>query len=231
MTNDQIASDNFQCAPKWSIMIYITELNSLKSDQLESYIFSIKTISPTKCETRWHSLKRLGLLQWKTHGNHEIMWTFSTAIISYPVFLNSILESKHSKLPCFLCQKKIDVLFTMKRVNNEIYKCNDIYIYMYNIYIARIQLINIFKIKKKKKKTITIFFSKSWAHSSLELKIHPVPVESHKYWNHKDRMAQYKIYNWFHSNISITYTSRQQLSKNAPQWSYLIKTQNQIKFL
>lgn len=47
----------------------------------------------------------------------------------------------------------------MKRVNNEIYKCNDIYIYMYNIYIARIQLISL-KLKKKEKNDHNFFFPK-----------------------------------------------------------------------
>lgn len=50
------------------------------------------------------------------------------------------------------------------------------------------------------------FFSRNLSTLVIRIKINPVSVKSHRYWNHSNKMAQYKIYIWFHSNISITNT-------------------------
>lgn len=50
------------------------------------------------------------------------------------------------------------------------------------------------------------FFSRNFSTLVIRIKINPVSVKSHRYWNHSNKMAQYKIYIWFHSNISITNT-------------------------
>lgn len=50
------------------------------------------------------------------------------------------------------------------------------------------------------------FFPRNLSTLFIRIKINPVSVKSHRYWNHSNKMAQYKIYIWFHSNISITNT-------------------------
>lgn len=58
----------------------------------------------------------------------------------------------------------------------------------------------------EKKITIILFFPRNLSTLVIRIKINPVSVKSHRYWNHSNKMAQYKIYIWFHSNISITNT-------------------------
>lgn len=58
----------------------------------------------------------------------------------------------------------------------------------------------------RKKITIFLFFPRNLSTLVIRIKINPVSVKSHRYWNHSNKMAQYKIYIWFHSNISITNT-------------------------
>lgn len=123
--------------------------------------FSTETVSTAKYKTLWYSIYRFGLLQWKKkpHGNHEIMWTFCTImtyVIPYPVSFK-ILYWKANIVSCHvLCVKNNGhVLFAMKRVNNQIYKCNDTY-YTFTIYIARIQIV----ILQKKKSQLFFFFQK-----------------------------------------------------------------------
>lgn len=58
----------------------------------------------------------------------------------------------------------------------------------------------------RKKITIILFFPRNLSTLVIRIKINPVSVKSHRYWNHSNKMAQYKIYIWFHSNISITNT-------------------------
>lgn len=64
-----------------------------------------------------------------------------------------------------------------------------------------------FKLLSYRKKNHTYsFFSRNLSTLVIRIKINPVSVKSHRYWNHSNKMAQYKIYIWFHSNISITNT-------------------------
>lgn len=57
-----------------------------------------------------------------------------------------------------------------------------------------------------RKKNHNFSFFQNLSTLVIRIKINPVSVKSHRYWNHSNKMAQYKIYIWFHSNISITNT-------------------------
>lgn len=105
--------------------MYITEFNSMKSDQPVSNISVQRPFLPQNikhCDIQFTDLGYFNEKKNKTHGYHEIMWTFCTTmtyVIPYPVSFK-ILYWKANIVSCHvLCVKNNGhVLFAMKRANN-----------------------------------------------------------------------------------------------------------------